>query len=127
MIKLPIVDIDNPPRSLGKKTEQEKERGRKALSKSLKRSHMGYTIENKKIVIWTEKVPIADPYPFNDEVTNYTYFYKNLSDRTHFLSIEARVTDINKMNLVAKTLNLPLTEFCLKSKKEHRKQWTRTK
>ena len=38
---------------------------------------MGYTMENKKAVIWTEKVAEPWQYPFQDEVTNYTYFYTN--------------------------------------------------
>lgn len=37
-MKLPIVDIDNPPRSFGKLTDEQKKRGAKALSESIKKS-----------------------------------------------------------------------------------------
>lgn len=39
MINVQIVDIDNPPRSLGKLTSEEKKKGLKALEESIKRSN----------------------------------------------------------------------------------------
>ncbi len=83
---------------------------------------MGYTIENKKIVIWTVKVSEAWDYPFNDEFTNYTYFYKNLRDKKHFAETLAVVGEEAKIQFVAKELNLEVGTFILKSKKSHNKK-----
>jgi len=46
LIQLPIIDIDNPPRTLSNISEERKQRGVKALEESIKRSM-------KKI--WTTK------------------------------------------------------------------------
>jgi hypothetical protein len=79
---------------------------------------MGYTTEGKQIVIWTEKRSVADPYPNNDCVTNYTYFYKNLKDRKPFMECLAMVPQSEKILLVVKELSLTSVPI-LRSKKEH--------
>lgn len=83
---------------------------------------MGYTIENKKIVIWTSKVAVADPWPFNDEATNYTYFYKNLKDKKPFAECLSVLNDMAKFKIVSKELKITEDSFILKSKKSHLKQ-----
>jgi len=81
---------------------------------------MGYTIENKKIVIWTEKRFISDEYPFNDEGDNYTFFYKNLRDKAPFASCLAKLEEGLKYEFVMTHLkDLRLGYFILKSKKSH--------
>lgn len=83
---------------------------------------MGYTIENKKIVIWTEKRFVADEYPFNDEGDNHTFFYRNLKDRTPFASCLSILNDYEKSNVVlAHLFDLRPDTFILKSKKSHYK------
>lgn len=81
---------------------------------------MGYTIENGKPVIWTDKYFEADAYPFNDEGTNYTRFYKNLYDKKPFLQCLARLTNEEKATIVKNETGL--TTFILKSKKQHHNQ-----
>ena len=84
---------------------------------------MGYTIENKKIVIWTEKVFVADPYPFNDEGDNHTFFYKNLKDRQSFASCLSILSEYDKQEVVMACLpDLRPDTFILKSKKSYFKQ-----
>jgi hypothetical protein len=81
---------------------------------------MGYTIEKGKIVIWTQKIFIADDYPFQDEGENITYFFKNLKDRTSFASCLARVSNEDKILFAANVLGENPSEIILKSKKSHR-------
>ena len=84
---------------------------------------MGYTIEKGKAVIWTSKIFIADePWPNDDEGENYTCFYKNLYERIPFEKCPAILPDIEKKELVSKTIGLPIEKFILKSKKAHYKQ-----
>ena len=83
---------------------------------------MGYTIQNKKIVIWTEKVFEADEWPFNDEGTNWTYFYKNLKDIKHFAQTLAARSDKEKKEMIAESLGLEQNSFIIKSKKAHYKE-----
>lgn len=42
---------------------------------------MGYTMEGKNVVIWTEKQFISYAYPFHDEGENHTFFYDNLRSK----------------------------------------------
>lgn len=84
---------------------------------------MGYTIEKGKIIILTEKRFVADKYPFNDEGDNYTFFYKNLKDRTPFASCLSMLTEYNKHEVImAHLTDLRPDSFILKSKKSHFKQ-----
>jgi len=84
---------------------------------------MGYTIEKKKKVIWTEKRFISDEYPFQDEGDNHTFFYKNLKDRTSFCSCLSQLTEYEKQELIMGHLkDLLPGSFILKSKKSHHKQ-----
>lgn len=69
MIRLPIIDNDNPPRSLSKLSEQEKERGIVALNESLKRSKMTDKNEIKK-ALYKEK-PIAHRIINNSDIATY--------------------------------------------------------
>lgn len=80
---------------------------------------MGYTMDKGKYVIWTQKIPEAWDYPFNDEVDNYTHFYKNLYDRQSFIKILAKEPDENKKALVGKLLGIDPSKIILRSKKAH--------
>lgn len=80
---------------------------------------MGYTIEKGKIVIWTEKIFMADDYPFQSEGENHTFFYKNLKDRQHFKRCVSAIPEAEKTNLVSMALNIPEDKIILKSKKSH--------
>lgn len=128
MIQIPQTDIDNPPRSLGKLTEQEKQRGIVALNESLKRSNMGYTIENGKVVIWTEKKFICDEWPFQDEGENHTFFFTNLKSGKAFASCLSILNEYEKEQIVlAHLTDLRPGTFILKSKKSHHKQRAKNK
>lgn len=83
---------------------------------------MGYTKEKGKIVIWTEKVFMADKYPFQDQGENHTFFFSNLKDRMHVVSCLSCLTDEEKKAVVSRKLNLKPDDFILKSKKSHYKQ-----
>ena len=82
---------------------------------------MGYTYEGKKAVIWTQKVFVADKWPFNDEGENYTRFYSNLRNSKHFFECLARLSEEEKKELISKEINLNVNSFILKSKKIHYK------
>jgi hypothetical protein len=88
---------------------------------------MGYTMEGKKMVIWTVKRWVADPYPFHDDVTNYTDFYENLKDRKSFATCLASLPDSEKIQLVANKLALQVDKIVLRSKKSHHKAHPRKK
>lgn len=80
---------------------------------------MGYTvIKGNKTVIWTNKVFEADPYPFNDDGDNYTYFYKNLKGES-FGKCLARETDDFKKELVSKLIDISPSKIVLKSRVSH--------
>ena len=83
---------------------------------------MGYTtLKGGKIVIWTNKVFEADPYPFDDEGENHTYFFANLKG-PHFgecLSIESE--DVKK-EYVSKIIGIPVDKILLRSRKSHFKK-----
>lgn len=80
---------------------------------------MGYTMEGGKVVIWTQKIFVADDYPFQDEGDNWTFFYENLKDRTPFASCLASTDDWNKIQIVADKLALKIDKIVLRSKKSH--------
>jgi len=80
---------------------------------------MGYTVEGKNTVIWTEKVFETDKWPFNDEGQNYTYFFKNLRDNKYFLRCEARLPETEKKKIVSQALGIE--NIILRSKKSHNK------
>jgi hypothetical protein len=83
---------------------------------------MGYTMEGKKVVIWTVKRWEADKYPFNDDVTNFTDFYENLKDRRPFATCFASFPEYHKIQLVADKLALNVDGIVLRSKKSHYKK-----
>ena len=83
---------------------------------------MGYTMEGGKVVIWTQKIGEAADYPFQDDVTNYTYFYENLKDRRPFATCFASIPDTEKIQLVAEKLALAVDKIVLRSKKSHYKK-----
>lgn len=80
---------------------------------------MGYTQEGKKIVIWTQKIFVADDYPFNDEGENNTLFFENLHARTSFMGCKASLPEEEKIKLVSGLLNIPTEKIVLRSKKSH--------
>lgn len=82
---------------------------------------MGYTIEKGKIVIWTQKVFVADDYPFNDQGENHTSFFKNLKDGKPFGECLSREPDDVKIKYVASLISEDPDKIMLKSKKSHRK------
>jgi len=81
---------------------------------------MGYTVEGKNTVIWTQKIFEADKWPFNDEGDNYTYFFKNLRDNNYFLKCLARLPHAEKIELASKELGIK--NIVLRSKSSHHKQ-----
>jgi len=83
---------------------------------------MGYTTEKGgKIVIWTSKKFVADPYPFHEEGENHTYFFENLKG-PHFAACLARESDEVKIKLVAERLKLPAEKIILRSRMSHHKK-----
>lgn len=86
---------------------------------------MGYTMEKGKIVIWTVKRPEADKYPFQDDVTNYTDFYKNLNDRHPFATCFASWPESEKIQMVSFMLLLKEDKIILRSKQSHRNKHPR--
>jgi hypothetical protein len=79
---------------------------------------MGYTMEGKNVVIWTTKEFIADDYPFNDDGENHTFFYQNLRG-PHFATYLSRLSDSEKIQLVADKLALKVDKIVLRSRKSH--------
>lgn len=80
---------------------------------------MGYSIiKGNKIVIWTNKIFEADPYPFNDNGDNYTYFYKNLRGES-FAKCLARESEEFKKEFVSRLIEIPASKIVLKSRKSH--------
>lgn len=78
--------------------------------------------ENKKLVIWTEKVFVAWEYPHNDVGENYTRFYRNLRDRSFFCECLARLSEEEKKEFVADKIGIASNLLLLKSKKSHSKK-----
>lgn len=80
---------------------------------------MGYTtLKGGKIVIWTNKIFVADDYPWQDMSESWTYFYKNLKGASigHCL---ARESDEYKRNFVAHIIGVVPDKIVLKSRKSH--------
>ena len=48
MFKLPVVDIDNPARTFGRLTDEQKKRGAKAIKESIKRTKWITKTQNDK-------------------------------------------------------------------------------
>lgn len=89
---------------------------------------MGYTIENKKIVIWTEKKFICDVWPFQDEGENHTFFFTNLKSGKAFASCLSIFKEHEREQVVMENLpDLRQGKFILKSKKSHYKQRAKNK
>jgi hypothetical protein len=86
---------------------------------------MGYTMEGKKVVIWTQTLFIADDYPFQDDGENHTFFYSNLKDSKPFLSCLACISNEVKIKLVCDKLGLK--DIVLRSKKSHYKEKYKSK
>jgi len=80
---------------------------------------MGYTVEGKNTIIWTQKVFEADKWPFNHEGENYTYFFKNLRDKNHFMKCLARLSEDEKKKLISEALGIK--NIILRSKASHYK------
>lgn len=86
---------------------------------------MGYTtLKGGKIVIWTTKRFIPDPYPFNDEGQNWTFFYENLRGE-YFCCCLAVESDVYKRNFVGEKIGIDPEKIVLKSKASHHKQMTK--
>lgn len=88
---------------------------------------MGYTLEGKKIVIWTVKRFISEPWPWQDEGENHTYFYSNLKSKDYFATCLSVLSDFEKIKIVSDRLGLDADKIALRSKKSHHKAHPRKK
>jgi len=83
---------------------------------------MGYTtLKGGKIVIWTSKIFVADPWPHHDDGQNHTLFFKNLKGPS-FGRCLARLTASEKIDFVSKKLELNPDKIVLKTRRSHFKQ-----
>lgn len=88
---------------------------------------MGYSIiKGNKIVIWTNKIFEADPYPFNDNGDNYTYFYKNLKGELIGKCL-ARESEEFKKEFVSRLIEIPASKIVLKSRRSHMRAKNKSK
>jgi hypothetical protein len=88
---------------------------------------MGYTVlKGGKIVIWTNKIFEAHPWPFNDEGDRYIYFYKNLRG-DYFGRCLARESEDFKKEYVSELIDIPVDKIVLKSRISHMRGKNKTK